>query len=66
MLALSIKTIQKLVRGKQIVAYRIGGVNVNSSGMCDLRMKKVFNCENGWTLENKKCTKKTVVDAKKK
>jgi len=34
--------------------------------MCDLRMKKVFNCENGWTLENKKCTKTIVVDAKKR
>ena len=29
-------------------------------------MKKVFNCEKGWTLKNKKCTKTTVVDAKKK
>jgi hypothetical protein len=34
--------------------------------MCDLRMKKVFNCESGWTLENKKCTKTIVVDAKKR
>lgn len=48
------------------ITYCAGGANVNSSGMCDLRMKKVFNCENGWTLENKKCTKTTVVDAKKK
>ena len=39
---------------------------LNSSGMCELKMKKVFNCENGWTLENKKCTKTIVVDAKKK
>ena len=39
---------------------------LNSSGMCELKMKKVFSCENGWTLENKKCTKTTVVDAKKK
>ena len=39
---------------------------LNSSGMCELSMKKVFNCDNGWTLENKKCTKTTVVDAKKK
>ena len=39
---------------------------LNSSGMCDLTMKKVFKCEDGWTLENKKCTKTIVVDAKKK
>ena len=39
---------------------------LNSSGMCDLQIKKVFKCENGWKLENKKCTKTTVVDAKKK
>lgn len=50
----------------EFITYCAGGANVNSSGMCDLRMKKVFNCENGWTLENKKCTKTTVVDAKKK
>ena len=50
----------------EFITYCAGGVNVNSSGMCDLKMKKVFNCENGWTLENKKCTKTTVVDAKKK
>ena len=48
------------------ITYCAGGVNVNSSGMCDLRMNKVFNCENGWTLENKKCTKTIVVDAKKR
>ena len=39
---------------------------LNSSGMCDLQMKKIFSCENGWTLKNKKCTKTIVVDAKKK
>ena len=39
---------------------------LNSSGMCELKTKKVFNCENGWTLKNKKCTKTIVVDAKKK
>ena len=50
----------------EFITYCAGGANVNSSGMCDLKMKKVFNCENGWTLENKKCTKTTVVDAKKK
>ena len=50
----------------EFITYCAGGVNVNSSGMCDLKMKKVFNCENGWTLENKKCTKTIVVDAKKK
>ena len=50
----------------EFITYCAGGANVNSSGMCDLRMKKVFNCEDGWTLENKKCTKTTVVDAKKK
>ena len=50
----------------QPITYCAGGANVNSSGMCDLKIKKVFNCENGWTLENKKCTKTTVVDAKKK
>ena len=50
----------------EFITYCAGGVNVNSSGMCDLRMNKVFNCENGWTLENKKCTKTIVVDAKKR
>lgn len=50
----------------EFITYCPGGANVNSSGMCDLRMKKVFNCENGWTLENKKCTKTIVVDAKKR
>lgn len=50
----------------EFITYCAGGVNVNSSGMCDLRMKKVFNCESGWTLENKKCTKTIVVDAKKR
>ena len=50
----------------EFITYCAGGANVNSSGMCDLRMKKVFKCENGWKLENKKCTKTTVVDAKKK
>lgn len=50
----------------EFITYCAGGANVNSSGMCDLRMKKVFNCENGWTLENKKCTKTIVVDAKKR
>ena len=50
----------------ELVTYCAGGANVNSSGMCELKMKKVFSCENGWTLENKKCTKTTVVDAKKK
>lgn len=50
----------------EFITYCAGGANVNSSGMCDLQIKKVFKCENGWTLENKKCTKTTVVDAKKK
>ena len=50
----------------EFITYCAGGANVNSSGMCDLKMKKVFSCENGWALENKKCTKTTVVDAKKK
>ena len=50
----------------EFITYCAGGANVNSSGMCDLKMKKVFSCENGWKLENKKCTKTIVVDAKKK
>ncbi|MDY6072296.1 MAG: InlB B-repeat-containing protein [Bacilli bacterium] len=50
----------------ELITYCAGGVNVNSSGMCDLKMKKRFSCENGWTLKNKKCTKTIVVDAKKK
>ena len=50
----------------EFITYCAGGVNVNSSGMCDLKMKKRFSCENGWTLKNKKCTKTIVVDAKKK
>ena len=50
----------------EFITFCAGGANVNSSGMCELSMKKVFNCEDGWTLENKKCTKTTVVDAKKK
>lgn len=50
----------------EFITYCASGANVNSSGMCDLKMYKVFNCENGWTLENKKCTKTIVVDAKKK
>ncbi len=49
----------------KIVKYCPSG-KLNSSGMCELKMKKVFSCENGWTLENKKCTKTIVVDAKKK
>ena len=50
----------------EFITYCAGGVNVNSNGMCDLKMKKIFNCEDGWTLKNKKCTKTIVVDAKKK
>ena len=50
----------------EFITYCAGGANVNSSGMCDVKMKKVFTCEKGWKLENKNCTKTTVVDAKKK
>lgn len=42
------------------------GGTKNSSGMCELRINKLFYCEDGYELNGKKCSRTLTVDAKKK
>ncbi len=39
---------------------------LNSSGMCEITLKKTFSCDSGYTLEGKSCVKTITIDAKKK
>ena len=44
------------------------GEPLNSSGMCDIKINKIFTCPSGYELDNatKYCSKTITIDAKQK